>query len=451
MSPCTVRGDKKLEKSLLDRKKQYIVPGVSTYYEEPIIMEHGSGCYLYDIDGKEYLDFFGGILTVSVGHANSKVNTAIIEQLQKVTHLSTLYVHEAMVKLGERLAKVTPGDLEMSFFTSSGTEANETAIAMARMATGYYDVVALRHSYSGRSALAMALTGQSSWRMGLSGTPGIVHARNPYYYRSHSPLSMDEYADECARDLEETIVTSTSGRIAAVILEPIQGVGGFITLPDSYLQQVAAITHKYGGLLIVDEVQTGFGRTGKWFGIEHAGVIPDIMTFAKGMANGMPIGATIATRAIGEKYIGPTIATFGGNPVSMCAALATLDVIEQEGLVENAQNRGASLRQGLEALQKQYPVIGDVRGRGLMQAMEFVRTEKEPAPDLVAEFFEYTKERHLLIGKGGLYGNAIRIAPPLTVSEEQVQTALHIMGEALAKLYEQHEELRPSLVVSDAS
>ncbi|PWI57838.1 aspartate aminotransferase family protein [Sulfoacidibacillus thermotolerans] len=427
--------------SLIERKRQFLVPSVSTYYQQPLIMDHGRGCYLYDVDGVEYLDFFGGILTVSVGHANATVNAAVCDQLSKMSHVSTLYVNEPMVELAERLAKLTPGDLQMSFFTSSGTEANETAIAMARIATGHHEIVALRHSYSGRSALAMSLTGQSNWRMGLAGVPGIVHARNPYYFRSQTHLSEEEFAKECAKDLEETILTATSGRIAAVIVEPIQGVGGFITPPDLYFAEIAEIAHKYGGLLIADEVQTGFGRTGKWFGIEHSGVKPDLMTFAKGMANGIPIGATIATKEVGEKYTGATISTFGGNPVTMRAALATLDVIESENLVGNALVQGNRLRNGLEVLQKKYPIIGDVRGKGLMQAMEFVRGEKEPAADLVNEFFEYTKEERLLIGKGGLYSNAVRIAPPLIVQAEQVEDALERLDRALAKVYERHPEL----------
>jgi 4-aminobutyrate aminotransferase-like enzyme len=419
-----------------DRQKRYLVPGVTTYYQDPIVMERGDGCYLYDKDGVQYQDFFGGILTVSIGHAHPEINAAVSEQINKLVHVSTLYMTEPMIDLAERLAELTPGGLEMSFFTSSGTEANETAITMARLATRNYDVVALRHSYSGRSSLAMTLTGQASWRLGQPGTPGIVHAKNPYYYRCPYNISETEYLEECLRDLEESILTSTSGNIAAIIAEPIQGVGGFITLPDGYLKEVARIAHKYGGLFIADEVQTGFGRTGTWFGVNHHDVVPDIMTFAKGMANGFPIGATIATREVAEKYVGPTISTFGGNPVCMRAALATLQVIERDGLVENAAIQGKRLRDGLEKLQRQYPIIGDVRGKGLMQGMEFVRQDKEPAPDLASAFLEQTKENKLLIGKGGLYGNTVRIAPPLTVQATQVDVALEAMERALQAIYQ---------------
>ncbi len=426
---------------LANRQRRVLAPGVATYYAQPIELDHGDGCYLFDKNGQRYLDFFGGILTVSVGHANPRVNAAVVDQIQKLTHVSTLYISEPMVDLAERLAQMTPGNLEVSFFTSSGTEANETAVAMARTATGAYEVIALRHSYSGRSALAMTLTGQANWRMGLPGTPGVVHAMNAYCYRCPFGKTPDRCGLECAKDMEDTIRTSTSGRIAAVIAEPIQGVGGFITPPDEYFQEIARIVRKYGGLFIADEVQTGFGRTGKAFGIEHSGVEPDLMTFAKGLGNGHPIGATIATQAVAGQYTGPTISTFGGNPVSMRAALATLDVIDEDRLTENAREQGAALRAGLEELQQRYPMIGDVRGKGLMQGMEFVRSHKAPAPDLVNRFFEYTKAEGLLLGKGGLYGNTVRIAPALNVSRQQVNDALSLMENALARMVGEEPDL----------
>ncbi|MCL6633263.1 MAG: aspartate aminotransferase family protein [Alicyclobacillus herbarius] len=427
---------------LIARQRRYLAPSVATYYDEPLVFSHGKGCYLFDHAGRQYLDFFGGILTVSVGHAQEQVNAAVIDQIQKLTHVSTLYITEPMVDLAERLARMAPGNLEVSFFTSSGTEANETAIAMARMATGSYEVIALRHSYSGRSALATTLTGQAGWKLGMHGLPGVVHAMNAYCYRCPFGRTPDTCGLECAKDLEETIRTATSGRVAALIVEPIQGVGGFITPPDEYLQEVARIVRKYGGLFIADEVQTGFGRTGRAFGIEHVGVNPDLMTFAKGLANGHPIGATMATREVGDAYKASTISTFGGNPVSMRAALTTLDVIEEQDLTANAQRQGVRLRAGLEELKARYPMIGDVRGKGLMQGLEFVRSHKEPAPDLVNRFFAYTKESGLLIGKGGLYGNTVRIAPPLTVSAAQVDDALAVMGEALARMVREEPQLQ---------
>ncbi|RIV21963.1 aspartate aminotransferase family protein [Alicyclobacillaceae bacterium I2511] len=428
-------------KTLAERQAKYLVPAIATYYEEPIAMDHGDGCYLYDESGQRYLDFFGGILTVSVGHSHPKITAAVAEQVHRITHVSTLYLVRPMIDLAERLAKMTPGPLTKTFFTASGTEADETAISMARLATGAYEIIALRHSYSGRSALAMTLTGQSPWRLGMHGSPGVVHAMNAYCYRCPFGKTPDACGLECAKDMEELIRTSTSGRIAAFLAEPIQGVGGFITPPDDYFYEVARIVRKYGGLFISDEVQTGFGRTGKPFGIEHYGVQPDIMTFAKGFANGFPIGAAIATDGVASHYTGPSISTFGGNPVSMRAALATLDVMEEEHLAENVKNQGKRLREGLELLQQQFPIIGDVRGKGLMQGLEFVRNDKEPAPDLVAEFFELTKREGLLIGRGGLYANAVRIAPPMNVTHSQVEDALAVMKQALTHMYEQHPDL----------
>jgi 4-aminobutyrate aminotransferase-like enzyme len=348
-----------------------------------------------------------------------------------------------MVDLAERLAAITPGDIKQSFFTTSGTEANETAITMAQLATGNQEVVALRHSYSGRSQVGMGLTGQSDWKLGGAGMSlPIRHAMNAYCYRCPFGKTPDSCGLECARDMDDFIRTSTSGRIAAFLAEPIQGVGGFITPPPEFFQETVAIARRYGALFIDDEVQTGFGRTGQPFGINHYGVQPDIMTFAKGLANGFPIGATVATPAVASHYRGPTISTFGGNPISMRAALATLDVMAKENLTQRAQTMGQLLREGLEELADRYPILGDVRGKGLMQALELVRHDKAPAPDLAAEFLERTRERSLLVGKGGLFGNVIRIAPPMTVLDNEVQESLRAMGDALAALYQDHPEVR---------
>ncbi|MCY0877436.1 MAG: aspartate aminotransferase family protein [Firmicutes bacterium] len=426
---------------LVEKQRQYLVPGVATYYQTPLVVTRGEGRYLYSEDGQRYLDFFGGILTVSIGHAHPAVTRAVVEQAHKLVHSSTLYVTEPMVRLAERLAAITPEPLKQSFFTTSGTEANETAIAMAQLATGRSEVIAFRHTYSGRSQMAMGLTGQADWKLAGAGMAlPIRHAHNAYCYRCPFGKTPDRCGLECAQDLREFIRTSTSGRIAALIAEPIQGVGGFITPPAAFFQEAVGIAREFGALFIDDEVQTGFGRTGKPFGIDHYGVTPDIMTFAKGLANGLPIGATIATPEVAQHYRGPTISTFGGNPLSMQAALATLDVMETERLTENARVLGAFLREGLDALADRYPVIGDVRGKGLMQALEFVWRDKKPAPELAVAFLERTRERQLLVGKGGLYGNVIRIAPPMTVTKEEVVTALDAMQEAMAAIYRDFPE-----------
>jgi len=413
------------KQEVIQKHKEYLFSCVANYYEEPLVVERAKGSHVYDIEGKEYLDFFGGIVTISVGHCNEKVTTAIQQQTNKLQHISTLYPNEPQVRLAEKLAQITPGRLQKSFFTNSGTEANETAILLAQLHTKRQDVVALRHSYSGRSHLAMSLTAHSTWRLMPTPVAGIHHIPNAYCYRCPFGLTYPSCDLKCAKDMEEAIQTQTSGRIAAFLAEPIQGIGGFITPPKEYFQEIVSIVRKYGGLFICDEVQTGWGRTGgKMFGIEHWGVEPDIMTFAKGMANGVPIGATVAAPEIADSMKGMTISTFGGNPVTCTAALATIEVIEEENLVENARIMGQRLREGLEGLKKKYPVIGDVRGMGLMQALELVGENKKPDPEAVKRLFERTKANGLLIGKGGLWGNVIRITPPLSVSKEQVDEAI---------------------------
>lgn len=422
---------------IIRKHKEYLFPSVANYYSEPLVIERGEGCYVFDDDGKKYLDFFGGILTISVGHCNPKVNSKISEQLQKLQHTSTLYPNKNIVDLAEKLAQITPGKLQKSFFTSSGTEADETAVFLAQYYTGSQEVVALRYGYSGRSMLAMSLTAHSTWRHGRTYVPGIKHAISPYCYRCALGLKYPDCEIKCARDIEELIQTTTCGRIAGFLAEPIQGVGGFITPPKEYFQVAVPIIRKYGGLFIADEVQTGFGRTGSYmFGIEHYQVEPDIITCAKGMANGVPIGATITRKEIADCFTGLTISTFGGNPVSMSAALATIDVIEEEKLAENARIVGDYLRAGLEDLQLKFPRIGDVRGKGLMQALEFVGDHKVPDAKIVLKLFEGTKKAGLLIGKGGLHGNVIRISPPLNISKSEVDDFLKTMNDVLEGLCE---------------
>ncbi len=427
-------------KTVREKHKKHLMKCVGNFYEEPIALASGKGCYLTDVDGKTYLDFFGGILTVSVGHSNEKVNTAIKAQVDRLTHVSTLYPTVPIVELAERLLRVAPGKLEKAFFTASGTEADETAVALAQVHTGSTELIALRHGYSGRSLLAQSLTAHSNYRAVQTQVAGIKHAHPAYCYRCPFKKTPDNCAYECATDIEELIKTTTSGRIAGMLAEPIQGVGGFITPPKEYFQIAAEIVRKYGGLFIADEVQTGFGRTGgKMWGIEQYGVEPDMMTMAKGIANGMPLAATLCTAAIDDSFKFASISTFGGNPVSCAAAIATLDVIEGDHLVENAKLRGDELRAGLEALQKKYPkTIGDVRGMGLMQAIELVVDEttkdRTPNPSAVLRLFEATKQRGLLIGKGGLYGNTVRITPALNIGASEISDALKILDESLASI-----------------
>ncbi len=424
--------------SVREKHKEFLFPSVTNYYKESIVLESGKGMYLTDADGKKYLDFFGGILTVSVGHANDKVNAEVKAQVDRLGHVSTLYPTLPIVQLAETLARITPGRLRKSYFTGSGTEADETAVVLAQVYTGRLEIIALRHGYSGRSILAQSLTAHAPWRAVPTQVAGIKHAPSPYCYRCPLKLTYPSCGVACAKDLEELIRTTTTGQVAGFLAEPIQGVGGFVTPPKEYFEIAVGIVRKYGGVFICDEVQTGFGRTGThWFGIAHWNVEPDIMTMAKGVANGVPMGVTIATPEVADAFKAMTISTFGGNPVSSTAANATIAVMEEIDAPEARRRDGARLRAGLDGLKKKYPkTLGDVRGMGLMQGLELVADEtvqdRTPAPEKAVRLFEETKKRGLLIGKGGLYGNAIRISPPLIVSASEVDDAVRILDESLA-------------------
>src|SRR5215217_1574368 len=419
------------------KHKEFLFPAVATYYEEPIALARGEGEYVWDDQGNKYLDCFGGVLTVSLGHAEPRVNKAWIDQVNTIAHTSTLYANGPQGDLAEKLAEITPGNLKKSFFTNSGTEADDTAVLAAKLATGRNEVVVLRHSYAGRSATALSSIGHSNWKPIASQVPGFVHAHAPYCYRCPFNASPENCGLACANDMEELIQTTTTGEIAAFMSETILGVGGFIVPPKDYFKRVHEITKDHGGLFISDEVQTAWGRTGdKWFGIEHYGVEPDIITSAKGMGNGVPVGITVATPEVADKFPGLTFSTFGGNPVSMTAALAVIKVIEEEDLKRNAAEVGNYFRERLEELKEKHVVIGDVRGLGLMQALELVkdRETKEPDPQSVLKVFEETKRRHVLIGKGGLYGNVIRTGLMLNSTRDTVDELITAMDAAFAEL-----------------
>ncbi len=386
--------------------------------------------------GKRYLDFFGGIVTVGLGHCEPRVVAAIEKQIKTLQHVSTLFPTEPLVALAERVCELFPGERPAkAFFTNSGTEAIETAILTARIHTQRSEVIALRHGYHGRSMLAMSMTAHSPWRLGGVQDPSIRHARAPYCYRCPLKLSYPSCGVACAEDVEDVIKTTTSGRPAAFIAEPIMGVGGFITPPKEYPGRVAEIVRRHEGLYIADEVQTGWGRTGgTWFGIEQYGVKPDIVVGAKSLGNGVPIGLTMARAAVADSWKGSTIATFGGNPVTAAAAKTVIDVIESDGLVQNAATTGGHFRQRLEGLREKHAVVGDVRGMGMMQALELVkdRETKEPAPERATAVLEAAKDQGLIIGKGGLYGNVLRISPALNVTPADADQAADLLDAAFA-------------------
>ena len=423
------------KKEVYEKHRKYLVPCVTTYYKEPLILDRGKGNYVYDIDGKQYLDFFGGIVTISVGHCDDEITDKTYDQMKKLQHTSTLYPHVPIVSLAEKLAQITPGRLQKSFFTNSGTEAIETSVLLAELSTNSHEIIALRHGYSGASLLAMDITAHSNYRLTESLVPGIKHAHNAYCFRCAFGKEYPHCDLDCAKDVRELIETTTSRHPAAFLAEPIQGVGGFITPPKEYFKEVVSIIRKYGALFICDEVQTGWGRTGgKMFGIEHWEVEPDIMVMAKGAANGAPVGITIAMPEVGDALKGSHISTFGGNPVTATAILATIEAIEKRKLVQNAGKMGLYLRDRLNGLKEKYRIIGEVRGMGLIQGMEIVKEKKEPAPDYVAEIFEITKEKGLLIGRGGLYGNVVRITPPLTIDKGDIDQAIQIMDRAFERV-----------------
>src|ERR1041385_4624259 len=415
--------------------QEFLFPAVFHFYKEPLVIARAKDQYVWDADGKQYLDFLGGIVTVSVGHCNQTVNAKVRQQLDTLQHVSTVFANEPQAALAKKIASITPGGkLTKSFFTNSGTEANETAILTALCFTGNTEIVALRHSYHGRSAAAMTLTGQGSWRLGPT-QAGVVHALNAYCYRCPLGLTYPSCEVKCAQDMEDLIRTTTSGRIAGFIAEPIQGVGGFITPPKEYFPIVEKIVRNHGGIFISDEVQTGWGRTGgKWFGIEQWGVTPDIITGAKGLGNGSPIGLTVAKPEVADGLKGVTLSTFGGNPVTTTAAKAVIDFIEEQKLMENCTETGGYFRGRLEELKDKHELIGDVRGMGLMQAIELVedRETKAPATAQSAMMMEATRENGILVGKGGLYGNVIRVTPPMNIGRTDVDHFIEALDKSLA-------------------
>ncbi|HET9949583.1 MAG TPA: aspartate aminotransferase family protein [Longimicrobiales bacterium] len=352
---------------------------------------------------------------------------------RRLGHVSTLYATLPQVEAASRLAEIAPGGLTRTFFTTSGTEAVEAALIIACVATGRNEIVALRHAYHGRSLTALALTANSGWKPLASPVSGIAHAKSPNPYRCpyRQPCD-DSCAERFAQDLEEVILTATSGRPAAFIAETIQGVAGYVVPPRAYFAKAAEVIRRHGGLLIVDEVQAGFGRSGRWFAIEHFGVEPDLMVMAKGIAGGMPVGATMMTEEVARRWKGRTFSTFGANPIAMAALCATQDVLREADAPRNAEARGAELRAGLEEMQRRHPWMGDVRGMGLMQAVEVVEdpATKEPDAARARRFLEAAREEGVLVGLGGLSGNVIRIGPSLLIGEAEIAEGVEKLARA---------------------
>jgi alanine-glyoxylate transaminase/(R)-3-amino-2-methylpropionate-pyruvate transaminase len=423
---------------VLAARRRYTNPAVFTLYRDPLMIVEGRMQYLFDETGRRYLDLFAGIVTVSCGHCHPKVTARIQEQIETLQHATTIYLHPNMTRLAEKLASKMPPGLDVTYFVSSGSEANDLAVTLARLYTGNTDVIALRNGYHGGSPSAMGLTSPHTWKLPTLQGPYVHHALCPEPYRSALGGTPEEIAAASAADIGELIRYSTPGRVAAFIAEPIQGVGGVTTAAPNYFREAYRIVREHGGLCIADEVQTGFGRTGEhYWGFQNFGVVPDIVTMAKGFGNGVPLAAVTTRREIAEVLAQRLhFNTFGGNPVSTAAGLAVMEVIEEEGLQRNAKVVGRRFREGLERLAAVHPIVGDVRGMGLMLGVELVtdRKARTPASAETLEVLEAAREMGVLLGKGGLAGNVLRIKPPMCITADDVDFALDVLDRAFARV-----------------
>ena len=422
---------------VLALRREYLTPGLLTYYREPLLLVEGHMQYLWDETGRQYLDGFAGIVTVSVGHCHPRIVEKVREQVGRLQHTTTLYLQPTIGEFSKKLAEHMPegSGLSVTYFTNSGSEANEVAVLSAREFTGNTEVVSLRNCYHGGTQATMGLTAVGTWKFKTNPTLNVVRATPGYCYRCPYGLEYPSCDLKCARDVEDLIRYETSGEVACFIGEPIQGVGGAVTPPPEYFGIVYDIVRKHGGLCVADEVQTGFGRTGTAFwGFENWGVTPDLVTMAKGIGNGIPLGACVTRPEIARVMKNRIhFNTFGGNPVSMTQGLATLEVIDAEGIQENARLVGGHLKSRLVDLQEHRSMIGEVRGMGLMLGVELVRdrVSKEPATSETSEVLELCKERGLLIGRGGLSGNVLRIKPPMCLTKDDADFLVDCLDEAL--------------------
>ncbi|XP_062023329.1 alanine--glyoxylate aminotransferase 2 homolog 1, mitochondrial-like [Rosa rugosa] len=418
---------------VFQKRKQFLGPSLFHFYQKPLNIVEGKMQYLYDENGRRYLDAFAGIVTVSAGHCHPDVLNAIFEQSKLLQHATTIYLHHAIADFAEALASKFPGNLKVVYFVNSGSEANELAMLMARLYTGNLEMISLRNGYHGGSSNTMSLTALNTWKYPIP-QGEIHHAVNPDPYRGVFGSDAKSYA----KDVQDHIDFGTAGKVAGFISETIQGVGGAVELAPGYLKLVYDIVRKAGGVCIADEVQTGFGRTGThYWGFETQGVIPDIVTMAKGIGNGLPLGAVVTTPEIASVLAQKTqFNTYGGNPVCSAGGLAVLRVIDKEKRQVHSADVGSHLLARLRDLQQRYEIIGDVRGRGLMVGVELVtdRNEKTPAKAETAMLFEKLRELGVLVGKGGLHGNVFRIKPPLCFTKDDADFLVDALDYSMSKL-----------------
>ena len=423
---------------VLALRHQYVSPGVLTYYREPLMVVEGHMQYLWDETGRQYLDAFAGIVTVSVGHCHPDVIEKVHEQNGRLQHTTTIYLHPAIAQFAEKLASKMPAGLSRSYFTNSGSEANEIAILSAREYTGNRDVIGLRNGYHGGTSTAMSLTAHGTWKFASNNRIHVLHTHPGYCYRCPYGLEYPSCDLKCAHDIKNVIEYQTPGEIACFIGEPIQGVGGTVVPPKEFFQVVYDIVRQHGGICIADEVQGGFGRTGNhYWAHQNFDVVPDMVTMAKGIGNGAPLGAMTTTEPISQVMANRIhFNTFGGNPVSMTQGLATLEVMDEQGIQQNALEVGTHMKNRLLELQDKQPLIGEVRGMGLMLGVELVtdRATREPASAAAADVMEKCKEHGLIIGKGGLYGNTLRIKPPMCITKDDADFLVDCLDVVLAEV-----------------
>ncbi|MEU0508183.1 aspartate aminotransferase family protein [Amycolatopsis sp. NPDC006125] len=427
------------ESELLARHRAVLPNWLALYYDEPLEIVRAQGRRVTDSSGTTYLDFFAGILTNAIGYDVAEISDAIRAQVDSgVLHTSTLYLIRKQVELAEQIAELSGIPDAKVFFTNSGTEANETALMLATQYRRSNQVLAMRNSYHGRAFATIGITGNRGWSASSLSPVKVSYVQGGYRYRdAFRNLSDADYVRACTDDLRDVLETTTSGDVAALIAEPIQGVGGFNVPPDGLFAAFKEVLDEYGILLISDEVQTGWGRTGEHFwGIQAHGVTPDAMTFAKGLGNGLAIGGVVARGDLMDSITANSISTFGGNPVSTAGAKATLDYLLSHDLQGNAAKQGARLLTGLRDIAERYDVVGDVRGKGLMIGVELVEPDGAPSPESARLGLEETRARGLLVGKGGLHGNVIRLAPPMTLTDDETGEALEILRESIAAVQE---------------
>ena len=413
-----------------------MAPYLNPLYTSPVSIDRGQGSYVWDVEDNQYLDFFGGVLTTMIGHNNPAVTEAIQSQAAKVLHTSTLYLSEPMIEFAEEIGAASGIPDARVFFTTSGSEANDTALMLATSFRNSNEILAMRHSYHGRTFATQAVTSQSTWLSSRISGLSVNYVQGPYRLRSpFENMADEEFTKACVLDLQQILDTATTGNVACLIFEPIQGVGGFAIPPDGFFGEMNKVLSNYGTLLISDEVQTGWGRTGDHFwGYEAHGIIPDMLTFAKGVGNGATLAGVIARAEIMENITALNFSTFGGNPLSCAAGLATFKELIDQNMLQNASDMGSRLMQGLQPTVDKAPWL-KLRGRGLMVALEAVRTEHdntfEPYPQRASELLEACKQNGLLLGKGGAFGNVIRITPMLNVTPDEIDEGISILNEAI--------------------